>query len=115
LFTINNKISKYDVGGIEYIHPDYVDGYKLNVEQTLYLTLENNVDGKRIQELPEVKSVNVIEVKEDKYILNEEEKDAIVVNLEWTYIEDYGYDTSANVTCLKIDDKMYIAQYAITE
>ena len=33
---MNNKINKYDIGGIEYVYPSGVDNYKLKLTDTLY-------------------------------------------------------------------------------
>jgi len=47
LFTMDNKINKYDVACLEYVYPDNVDNFKTNVEDTIYKTIEDNTYGKK--------------------------------------------------------------------
>lgn len=115
LWTMNNKTNKYDVGGIEYIYPDNVANYKINVENTVYKNIENNVDGKRKQELPAVKSITNIEVHNDKFIIGDEETNSYVVSLMWDYDKDLEYENSATITMIKKDDKLYIVEYVSGE
>ena len=51
LFTMDNKINKYDVACLEYVYPDNVDNFKTNVEDTIYKTIEDNTYGKRTEKL----------------------------------------------------------------
>ena len=111
LFTMNNKINKYDIGSIEYVYPDSVSNFKINVGDTLYKTLENNADGKRNQKLPAVKSILSSDITKGKYKLNDKEHDAYNVSLLWNYDEDLGYDDSAIITLIKENKQLYIVQY----
>ena len=115
LFTLNNKINKYDVGGYEYVYPDKVDNYKLNVTNSLYKYMENNIDGKRNQKLPEVSEVVINNIESSKFKIDEEEYDAKELNIEINYKEDFGYDTKAKVICIIKDKKIYIAEYKVEE
>ena len=36
LFTLDNKVNKYDVGAIEYVYPDARSNFKLNATDTIY-------------------------------------------------------------------------------
>lgn len=112
LFTINNKRNKYDVGGVEYIYTDSQENFKINVEDTLYKTVKTNSDGKRKQDLPIVKSVNVGEVKKDEFTIGEDDTyDSYVIEITWDYEKDYGYDKKANITSIEKDGKMFIVEY----
>lgn len=115
LFTLENKISKYDVGGSEFVYPDNLDNYKLNVENTLYKIIENNTDGKRDQELPTVASIIVDSVEESNFIIGEDEYQSYVVTLNWDYEKDYGYDTKAVIISIMKDEKLYIVEYKVAE
>lgn len=111
LFTLDNKINKYDVASLEYVYPDKIENFKLNVENTLYKIVEDDTYGKRTQELPVVKMVEVREVLEDKFLINEEEVTSYVVDLEIEYEKDLGYDKRGRVTIVKSDKKMYVVEY----
>lgn len=116
LFTIDNKRSKYDVGGAEYIYPDSVSNYKLNVEDTLYKTVKTNANGKRNQDLPVVKSVTIDKLEKSKFTIEEKDTfNAYVINASWEYEKDYGYDKLATITCIEKDEKIFIVEYSVGE
>ena len=115
LFTMNNKVNRYDVGSTEYVYPDSVDNFKTNVEDTIYKTMENNSNGKRKQDLPEVKSITLEEIIEDTYAIGEETYDSYVVSLSWEYVTDYGYDDTATITLIELNDQLYVTEYVTGE
>lgn len=115
LFTMDNKINKYDVGSLEYVYPDNIDNFKLNVEDTLYKLIQDNTYGKRIQDLPIVSSIEVVDVHEDTFKLSEEDVSSFVVTLKWNYEKDLGYDKEGTVTLIKSDRKVYVVEYKAGE
>ena len=116
LFTMNNKINKYDVGGTEYVYLDATENFKLNVEDTIYKHMENNSSGKRKQNLPEVSSIDVLSTEVGEYTIGDTDTfDAYIVDLAWEYASDLGYDDNATVTLVKMEDKLYVVEYAVGE
>ena len=115
LFTMDNKINKYDVGSTEYVYPDALENFKLNVEDTLYKHMENNSSGKRKQELPEVSSIEVLSTETGEYTIEENSFDSYIVNLSWQYVSDLGYDNNALITLINLDDKLYVVEYEVGE
>lgn len=111
LFTMDNKINKYDVACLEYVYPDNVDNFKTNVEDTIYKTIEDNTYGKRTEKLSVVSSVNVTDVSTNTFKINEEEVPSYVVTLNWDYENDLGYDKNATITLVKKDKKLYVVEY----
>ena len=81
LYTINNKINKYDTGGASFVYPDGRDNYKLNVQDTIYKYVEDNTNGKRTQNLPEVSSVIVKDSKKDTYKIGDNSYEAYKMGL----------------------------------
>ena len=110
LYTMNNKINKYDIGGIEYVYPSGVDNYKLKLTDTLYKYLEENSTGKREQELPEVVSINIENIEEIEYELEKIKYPGYKVTLKWDYLKDLEYDTTGKVIVIKKDNKYYIGK-----
>ena len=110
LYTMNNKINKYDIGGIEYAYPSGVDNYKLKLTDTLYKYLEENSTGKREQELPEVVSINIENIEEIEYELEKIKYPGYKVTLKWGYLKDLEYDTTGKVIVIKKDNKYYITE-----
>ena len=110
VFNLNNKQSSTDIGGLEFLHKDLKDNFKDNMGATLYKNIENNLDGKRTQSLPEVSSILVSDVFETKYTYNKVEYDAYIVTLNWEYKVDLGYATSMKITLIKDGNFLYIVK-----
>lgn len=112
VFSLDMKVSKYDIGGLEYVLPQKKEEFKILMGNTIYDSLENNFDGKRKQDLPLVTSINVIDVKETNFKFDNNEFMSYDICLEWTYFEDLGYDNTANIIVSNIDNIMYVMEYA---
>lgn len=112
LYTLSNKVNKYDVGGTEYVLESGRDNFKVNVQDTLYKYLEDNSDGKRSQILPMVVSVSADEISDTKYKIDDNESDAKKVSLTISYNEDLGYDTKVTLILIKSDGKYYVVESA---
>ena len=110
LYSLNNKVASTDIGGTEFLHKDLVDNFKENMGASLYKFVESNLDGKRTQKLPLVKSVTVGDVFETKYKYNKKEYDAYIVSLNWDYESDLGYQTSMKITLINDSDILYIVK-----
>ena len=110
LYTLDNKINKYDVGGAMFVHPDYVSNFKLNVQNTLYKYMEDNSANLRKQELPEVSEVNITNTEKTNYKINDNSLTGYKITLEWTYKKDLGYDSKGVVTLVKVDNSYYVVQ-----
>ena len=115
LFTMDNKVNRYDVGSTEYVYPDSVDNFKTNVEDTIYKSMENNSDGKRRQDLPEVSSIDNTSVETSTFTIGEEEYESFVVNINWSYVSDLGYDDNATITLIELNEKLYVVEYVTGE
>jgi hypothetical protein len=111
LFTLDNKVNKYDDGGIDFVYPDSLDNYKLNVSNTLYKYMEDNTNKKRKQDLPEVISINDDNVTSNTFTINDVKYNGYKVELSWDYVKDMGYDSKGIVTIIKKDNLLYVVQY----
>ena len=110
LYTISNKINKYDVGGTEFVYPDSLENYKVNVEDTLYKYVEDNSNNSRTQSLPEVSEVQITDFKKVKYKVSNTELDAYEVALKWSYVVDMSYESEGSVIILEKDNKYYVVE-----
>ena len=104
LYSLNTKVNKYDIGGLEYYHVNKNDMYELKVTDTLYSIVLDNTFGDRKQELPEVSGVEVLNVKESTYKLGDKKVGSYEVQLTLTYVKDMGYDKNVTVTLVKEND-----------
>lgn len=111
LFTMDNKINKYDVACLEYVYPDNLENFKTNVEDTIYKLVEDNTYGKRTEKLSIVNSVEITKEEESTFKIKEEELPSYVVTLNWTYDKDLGYDKNATITMIRKDKKLYVVEY----
>lgn len=103
LYTLNTKINKYDVGGLEYYYVDKKDMFEKKVMDTLYSTLLDDTYGDREQVLPEVTNVEIVSNEKTTYLLGEDEVNGYLVKLKITYDSDMGYDDEASVVICKED------------
>lgn len=110
LYTLDNKKNMYDVGGVQFVYPDARENYKLNVENTLYKYMEDNSDGKRNQNLPEVSSVEVTSDEVYEYTIGEEKYDGYKINLDISYVKDLEYDAKAELILVRVDKYLYIVE-----
>ncbi len=110
LYTMDNKINKYDIGGLEFVYSSAVDNYKLNVQDTLYKYLDDNSDNKRQQDLPAVKTITVTKAENVTYKLNATNVEAYQIALTWTYDEELEYDKEAVVILIKENNKMMVVE-----
>lgn len=115
LFTLTNKVNKYDIPSLEYIIEENRENFSNNISDTIYKYIIDNSDKKRKQELPEVIDVNVKELEEIKYKYNDKEYDGYKVDIEWSYKEDLGYDKKAMIRLIRSDNKLYIVGYEPSE
>ncbi len=112
LFTIDNKISRYDVGGVEFMYSKAQASFKASVENSLYKTVENDLEDNRTQQLPVVSSIEVTNYETTTYEMPDKTiVDGYKVNLSWQYEKDLGYDDTGVLIVIPDDNKMGVAFY----
>ena len=110
LYSLDNLDNKYDIKATEFIYPDAIENFKLNVINTLNKYIEDNSEGNRKQNLPIVNSVEVNSFEEVKFEISEKEYDAYKINLNIEYNKDLGYDKKAELIIVKSDKYLYIVE-----
>lgn len=113
LYTIENKINKYDIGSLDFIHPLAKENFELKVQDTLYKYVEDNTYGKRTQSLPKVSDIKVADLKKETIDVGEKKEEAFVFNLNWDYENGEGYDKSATVYVVDYENKMVVVKETI--
>ncbi len=112
LYTIDNKISKYDIGGLDFVYEGARESFQSVATDTIYKTVENNLDNKRKQSLPVVSEITVDNIRETKYkMLDDSEVEAYEVNLSFQYDSNLGYDDSGTVTLIKNDNRLDVVAF----
>lgn len=111
IFTMDNKINKYDTPSLEYILEDNKENFSNNITDTLYKYMLDNSDGFREQDLPVVESIEATNIEESTYTYKDTSYNGYKVNLSWTYKKDYGYDKKAVIDVINKDNKLFIVGY----
>lgn len=112
LYTIDNKISRYDVGGTEFMYTGAVSSFKASVENSLYKTVENDLEDNRNQALPIVSSIEITNYEPTTYEMPDKTVvDGYKVNLSWQYEKDLGYDDTGVLIVIPDGNKMGIVFY----
>ena len=110
-YTLSNKINKYDVGSLEYILNDKVEMFKNKAMDTIYSDIIDNTYKDRVQELPEITNVEILEIKKSKFELNKEEKESYKITLKFSYKKDLGYDKEGTLHIIENNNKLEVALY----
>lgn len=110
-YTLNNKINKYDVGSLEYILSSKVDMFRQKAIDTIYKDVIDNTYRNRVQDLPEITNVNIINTENTTFTLGEEVLEAIKVTMNYEYKEDLGYDTEGTIYFVREANKLAVAFY----
>ena len=110
-YTLDNKLSKNDIGGIEFIKESMRDNFIEEARSTFYKYLEVKSDS-RNQNLPEVSQIDSVYVTKTEFKYSDKtiEENAYKVTISWDYKEDYGYEKEANMIIVKEDKKLYIVE-----
>lgn len=110
LFTLDNKLTSTDIGGLEFVHNDFKANFSEYMGSSLYNHVLSNIDGKRTQKLPVVKDVVINKVNDIKYTYNSVEYDSFEVDCNIVYEEDLGYQKNIKLTLIKDDRILYIVK-----
>ena len=108
-YTLDNKMSKNDIGGTQFIYEPYRENFVLEASETVYKYIQHNLYGTRTQQLPEVDQVDIEEIKQESYKykkINDEKAYTIKVNL--VYKKDMGYPQTVTVKLLHNNNKLEV-------
>ena len=110
-YTLDNKINKYDVGSLEYILSSKVDMFRQKAVDTVYRDIIDNTYRNRVQDLPEITNVTILNTENTTFTLDDEEMEAIKVTMNYEYEEDLGYDTEGTIYFVREANKLSVASY----
>ncbi|MDD3305352.1 MAG: hypothetical protein PHT75_04500 [Bacilli bacterium] len=115
-YNLDNKVTKNDVGGIQYTYSKAQENMVLKAKDTIYKYIENNIDNGRTQKLPIVSNVEVKNIEQLEFEYEAEVDDeAFEIELNWTYKEDLGYQSEAVMILIHEDNKLAIAEIRLLE
>ena len=111
-YSLDSAISKNDVGGIQFVYSDYQADFINKAKTSIYMYVENDIYGKREQELPLVTDVEITSIEQDSYEFDNDISDekAYVVTVSINYEKDLGYPTECTLVLIHNDGKLQVAQ-----
>ena len=106
-YTLDNKTSNLDIGGIQFVHSKIIDNFKLKAKDTMYKYVKSNIYGDRKQDLPVVDNIEVDNISVKTLKKNDFTDDkAFYVEVSWSYKKDLGFDTQKNIVLIHEGDKL---------
>lgn len=110
-FNLDNKISKNDVGGLQFVYLEFREDVEKYAKEGIYHYIESNLYGDRKQNLPIVTEVAVLNIEQTEInYLDKNDKNGYQVDLKISYEEDMGYQTSATLYLVHHEDKLEIVK-----
>lgn len=103
LFTLDNKITSNDIGGLQFIYTDFTDDFINIVKTTLYSSVESNIYGDRKQELPIVTNTEITNIKNSTFTYQDKEYDSYEISLNIEYQKDLDYPEKYNLVLIHND------------
>lgn len=113
LYTLDNKISKYDVGALDFIYEAEREKFKNKLLDTMYKLVLDNSNHERKQELPVVKSVDIEKLEKTKYKKGTVEFDGFKINAKIQYEKNLGYDNHVVLTIIREENKLYVVSLSV--
>ena len=109
LFTLDNKLTSSDIGGLQFIYSDFKDDFIKIAKTTLYSSVESNIYGDRSQELPIVKNVVINDINESSFSYKDNSLNAYDVNITIQYEKDLDYPSEYKLVLIWNDKYLQIA------
>ena len=108
-YNLDNKVSKNDVGAVQFIYENSKNNFILEASETVYKYIELDTTNNRKQELPIVSSSQIKSIKKDKYKYKKIDDDnSYVVEVLLEYKKDLGYPKSVTLKLLHNNNKLEI-------
>ena len=112
-YSLKDKVSKTDVGGVDFVHPEALENFLVNAQDTYYKYVENNIYGNRKQSLPVVTNIKVDNIKQEAFEYGDKSDDkAYFVDVSWSYTDNAFSDNQNKATLIFVHDdiKLYLVE-----
>ena len=112
-YSLTDHVAKTDVGGVDFVHPDIIDNFITNAQDTYYKNVESNIYKQRKQSLPKVDKIKIESVNDVEYTYKDKVyEDAKEVKVSWTYTsEDFNdYQNKATLTYIYNDKNLVLVE-----
>lgn len=111
VYNLNNKVTKDDIGGVQFVYSKYQSDFKKIAKTTMYKSIKSNLYKNRKQSLPVVLTVTLSDFtqKDFAYGTSSDSK-AYYIPFEIEYKKDLGYQTKGKVVLIHTGDKLEVAK-----
>lgn len=117
-YTLNNKLTKNDVGGVQFVYTSYQPDFIDKARNGIYKQVKSNLDGDRNQQLPEVESIEVISLEDispaaifdSDDFKNNNDAYGYEIKLRWTYKDNDNFQNEATLVIVNDADKLSVAK-----
>ena len=114
LDDLNDKVSKTDVGGVDFVYKEVLDNFLVNAEDTYYKYVESNIYNNRKQKLPKVSDVTIESVEQQPFAIEGGATDdkAYYVKVNWKYSDSSfeTYQTGAELVFIHNDIRLDLVE-----
>lgn len=109
-YSLNDKSTKTDVGGTDFVYPNILEDFLEKAEDTYYKYVENNMYNDRKQKLTTVDEITIDSVEQIEFAYGEEtDEEAYEVNASWTYTDDDFNDYQKKATLIFVHDDIKLS------
>lgn len=106
-FTLDNKESKSDIGGVMFVYTPYKDDFMKFAQESIY----SNINNSSKSSLPEVEEVEITKLSNGKYVYQKNKDDnAYIINASIKYKKDLGYKKKVKLVIIHNQNKLEIAE-----
>ena len=115
-FSLSNKTSKNDVGGVQFVFSSYKSDFIDYARDGIYKQVNNAIDGNKNDSLPTVTKINISktdEVSPNAVFPNIDFGEGAVgyeVTLDWEYENGSGFQHSSTLTIVTDKEKLSVAK-----
>lgn len=108
-YSLINKMSNNDVGGVFFIHETIRDKFILKASDTLYKYVWSNISEGRRKDLPEVSNVEIKEIVQKPIEFNDiNDPNGYEILVDVSYVKDTGYPKTVELMLIHDNKKLYI-------
>lgn len=112
-YSLNDKMAKTDIGGVDFVYKDILDNYLQNAQDTYYKYVESNIYNNRKQTLPEVTNIVVGDVTQKPFAYGDKtDEKAYEIKATWDYTNTAfsKYQKSATLIFIHDDFKLSLVE-----
>ena len=113
-YSLDDKASKTDIGGVDFVHKDVLQNFLIAAEDTYYKYVESNIYNNRQQRLPVVDDITIESVNQDSFTITGGATDekAYIVKVNWDYTDSSfdSYQKSAELVFVHNDVRLDLVE-----